>query len=129
MGEIRLVDAGSIKVGNYVIIDGVACIVKRLDVSRPGKHGHAKCRIEASGLIDGTKKIIVKPSHDTIEIPIIEKKVAQVLSISDNKATVMDSASYETFDIIIPEEFKGKIKEGEEVGYWVILNDKVFKPK
>lgn len=127
MSEIKLVGAGSIKVGNYIVIDGVACVVKRVDVSRPGKHGHAKCRLEAVGIIDNSKKIIVKPSHDSVEVPIIEKKAAQVLSVTGDKANVMDVETYETFDLVIPEELKGKISSGSEITYWIILKDKILK--
>lgn len=123
----KVTTAGSLKVGNYVIIDNIACIVKRIDTSRPGKHGHAKCRIESTGIIDKQKRIQVYPAHDKVEIPIITKKNAQVLSLMEDLATVMDSESYETFDLKVPEELKGKVKEGNEIVYWVILNDKIMK--
>ncbi len=118
---------GSLKVGNYVIIDNIACIVKSIQTSRPGKHGHAKCRIEAVGIIDSQKKIIVAPSHDKVDVPIVIKKNAQILSIHDDIANVMDSETFETFDLKIPEELKDKAKETSEIVYWTILNDKIMK--
>jgi len=127
MAETTKISAGSLKPGRYVIIDGVACVVKSVQTSRPGKHGHAKCRIEAVGLIDNQKKIIVKPGHDKMDSPIIEKETAQVLSIQGNTANVMDAKTYETFDIEIPEELKEQIKEGIQVIYWKVMNDKVMK--
>jgi len=117
----------SLKKGSYIIIDGIACKITKMETSRPGKHGHAKCRIDASSLIDGSKKVIVLPGHDKIEVPIIEKKNAQVLSIRESVATVMDEKTYETFELKIPEELKGKVKEGVTVTYWEILDDKVMK--
>ncbi len=113
--------------GNYVIIDGVACKVVDTQTSRPGKHGHAKVRIVAVGLIDSKKRDLVMPGHDNIEVPIIEKKTAQVLSISNNVANVMDSETYETFDLQIPEELKGQVVEGGYVLYWLILSERVIK--
>lgn len=127
MSDIKLIDASSLKVGGYLIIGGVACVAKRIDTSKTGKHGHAKCRIEASGLVNNEKKIIIKTSHDKIEVPIVEKKSAQVLSVSNDSANVMDSETFETFDIKIDEELKGKIKEGQQVNYWVILGQKVLR--
>ena len=123
----KLVPASSMKVGSYIIIDNIACRVSSIQTSRPGKHGHAKCRIEAIGIITGQKKIQIYPGHDNVEIPIIEKKPAQVLSISNNIANVMDMASYETFDLKIPDEFKEQVKEGVQVIYWTILNEKILK--
>ena len=45
MGETKQSTAGSLKQGSYVIMNGAACVVKSVQTSRPGKHGHAKCRI------------------------------------------------------------------------------------
>ena len=127
MGEIKLIDATGAKPGRYVVFDGHACIVKSVDISRPGKHGHAKCRIEAITIMGGKKIIKIMPGHDKVESPVIEKKKAQVLSTSGNTASVMDLESFETFDISVPEELQGKVKEGENVLYWVVLNDKLMK--
>ena len=121
------VSVGSLKKGNYVVIEGAACIVSDTQVSRPGKHGHAKVRLTAVGMVDGKKRVIVLPGHDNIDAPIIEKKFAQVLSINEDTANVMDSETYETFDLKIPEELKGSVVEGANVLYWIILNDKVMK--
>lgn len=127
IGNVKLTSIGGLKKGNYIVIDGVACTVFDTQTSRPGKHGHAKVRLSAVGLIDSKKRVIVMPGHDNIEVPIIEKKNAQVLSISNNTANVMDSETFETFDLKIPEELKNEVKEGVTVLYWIILNDKVIK--
>ena len=124
---IKTTDIGSIKVGGYIIIDGVACRVASVQTSKTGKHGHAKARIEAIGLINEDKKVIVKPTHDKAEVPIVEKKAAQVLSINNDIANVMDSETFETFDLPIPEELKGKIQENSTVVYWTILGVKILK--
>ena len=46
---------GSLQKGSYIVLDNAACKVVDLQVSRPGKHGHAKVRLEAVGLIDEKK--------------------------------------------------------------------------
>ena len=119
--------AGSIKEGNYIIIEDVACKTSNIQISRPGKHGHAKCRIEGIGIIDGKKRIIVMPGHDNVEVPIVDKKNAQVLSVNGEMANVMDSETFETFDLKIPEELKGDIVAGVTVVYWDILGDRMLK--
>lgn len=127
MGEIKHKSVGSLQKGNYVIMDGAACIVSDLKVSRPGKHGHAKVNLTAIGMIDGKKRNTVMPGHDNIEVPVIDKKNAQVLSISGNTANVMDMESYETFDVTIPADMQEQVKDGVTIVYWVILNDKILK--
>ncbi len=118
---------GSLQKGNYVVLEGAACRVTDTQVSRPGKHGHAKVRLTAVGLVDDKKRIVVMPGHDNIEVPIVEKKIAQVLSVQGDKANVMDSETYETFDLEIPEELRGQVVEGSNVLFWVILDQKVMK--
>ncbi|NOZ81441.1 MAG: translation initiation factor IF-5A [DPANN group archaeon] len=125
--ETKLTSVGSLQRGSYVIVDGVASKVTDTQTSRPGKHGHAKVRLSAVGLIDGKKRIIVMPGHDNIEVPMIGKKTAQVLSVTQDKVSVMDIETYETFELDIPDELKGQDFEGKNVLYWQILADRVLK--
>jgi translation initiation factor 5A len=126
-GEVKKADAGSMKPGSYIIMDGAACKVVDIQISRPGKHGHAKARITAVGLIDGKKRVEVMPGHDKVDVPIIGKKSAQVLSVTGNVANVIDADTYETFDMQIPDELKGEVVEGVSILYWQILAEKVMK--
>lgn len=121
------VSVGSLKKGSTVVIDGAACRVTDIQTSRPGKHGHAKVRLTGVGLIDDKKRVVVMPGHDKIDSPIIDKRNAQVLSISGDTANVMDMESYETFDLKIPKDLKEDCVEGCTVMYWIILNDKIMK--
>ena len=125
----KLVHATSLKVGGFVIFDGKACRVSSIEVSKTGKHGHAKARIAAVCITDGSKIIKMFPGHDKVEVPIIEKETAQVLSIAGDKANVMDMKSYETFDLNIPEDLKDQVNEGDQVNYWIILGKKVLRSK
>lgn len=123
----KLVSAGSIKEGSFIVIDGAACKVAETLHSKPGKHGSAKARIVGVGLMDGRKREIVQPASENVEVPIIEKKSAQVLSATGDTANVMDMESFETFDLKIPEEMKTSVVEGAQVLYWIIMGEKVMK--
>ena len=120
------VEIKSLKIGRYIVMGGKACRITKLDFSKPGKHGHAKFRIEGISLTDGTKHVEVMPGHEKVDSPIIDKKTAQVLSIHEDSANVMDAETYETFDLKIPEELRGKVREGDSVLYWVILDERVM---
>ena len=122
----KQVAASSLKKGNTIVFDGKACVIKDIQTGKSGKHGHAKSRIEAVSILDNQKIIKVMPGGDKIDVPLIEKKTAQVLSVKENEANVMDLESFETFDLKIPEELKGKIVDGVQVIYWIILNQKVI---
>lgn len=127
MGEMKLTTPSTLQKGSYVMLEGAPCRVTDIQFSKPGKHGHAKYRISGVGLLDEKKRIVVMPGHDTVESPIVEKKNAQVLSIQGDVANVMDSESYETFDMKIPEELKASVTDGVSVVYWVIVDVRIMK--
>jgi len=118
------------KPGSYIMIDGEACKVTSMIKSKPGKHGSAKVRLDAVGIFDDKKRNLMKPATATVEIPLIEKQRAQVISVSGDIVQLMDLQTYETFECSIPEEFKERIKpgsEGTEVMYWKIGEKKQIK--
>lgn len=127
MAEVKQVSASSLKKGNYIILDGIAYTIRSIQLSKAGKHGSKKARIEAIGILAGQKKIVIMPGSNSVQVPMIEKENAQVLSVKGDTANVMDLKTYETFDIKIPEELKDKLKEGSQILYWVVLNDKLIK--
>lgn len=125
---LKIINATEAKVGTSILVDGEPCSVKKMDVSKTGKHGHAKCRIEAVGIISGTKKVFVIPGHDKLEVPIINKRKGQVLSIGD-KVSVMDLESFETLDVECPEEIKNELEINSNVEYWDVEGEKIIKRK
>jgi translation initiation factor 5A len=127
MADTKMVSANNVQKGSFIILDGAACKVVDVEISKPGKHGHSKVRVSAVGLVDDKKRIVVMPGHDNVEVPIIEKRNAQVLNVHGNIANAMDAETYETFDLKIPDEFKEQVVEGSSVLYWVIMDDKVIK--
>jgi translation initiation factor 5A len=126
---LKLIDATDIKPGTNIIIDSEPYTVKSIDISKTGKHGASKCRIEALGIINDQKKIIVVPGHERFEVPMIDKRKAQVLAINGNIANIMDLESFESFDINIPKEIEKEIKEEDNVEYWDIEGRKIVKRK
>ena len=122
----RPAEAGSVKPGSYIILDDEPCRVVSTEKSKPGKHGSAKVRIVAIGIFDGAKKTFVGPAGAQIEVPIVEKNTGQVLSVSPSGIQIMDLSSYETFEVLPPEdeELRKKLVPGVEIEYWNILGRK-----
>jgi translation initiation factor 5A len=125
----KFVNASQARLGANIVVEGVPCTVKSNDISKTGKHGHAKCRIEAVSIIDGKKKVFVAGGHDRLEVPIIEKKRGQILSFSSDKASIMDLESFETLELAIPEELKTELKEQDQVEYWIVNDSRIIKRK
>jgi translation initiation factor 5A len=117
------VDLGTLRVGSYIIIDNEPCRIVQLTHSKPGKHGSAKARVVAIGVFDEVKRSIVKPVDTQVEVPLIDKRSGQVISVLPSSIQVMDLETYETFEAALPEEgeMKSKMKPGVEVEYWTIL--------
>lgn len=125
----KVINATEAKPGINIIINGAPCSVKSQDISKTGKHGHAKCRIEAIGIIDSKKRVLVIPGHEKMEVPMIEKRKCQILSVLGDKASVMDLESFETLDVKLGEELKEDIKEEDQAEYWKINEEKIIKRK
>lgn len=123
----KVIDATGLKIGSFVILEGEVFQIKSMEISKTGKHGHSKCRIEAVAVIGEKKKVMVVPGHERFEIPMIEKRKAQVLSILNNKANLMDAENFENFELEIPEDLKEQVKEGITLEYWDMEGRKIIK--
>ena len=115
---LKLITATQAKPGTTVLWEGVPCTVKSLDLSKTGKHGSMKCRMEVVGIFDGKKRIGVLPGDEKMDVPLVEKKRAQVLTVNGANASVMDLESFETMDLPITEELVGKLSAEQHVEYW-----------
>ncbi len=116
-------DLGSIKEGGNIVIDGEPCRVVEVEKSKPGKHGSAKVRLVAIGIFDGVKRSLVGPADQRVEVPIIEKRTGQVVSIGET-VSVMDKETLEIVEVPIPtdETLASKLEPGITVEYWKVLS-------
>jgi translation initiation factor 5A len=117
------VEVGSLKIGQYVLIDGEPCKIVEFEKSKPGKHGSAKARIVGISAFTGQKKNLISPVDGKAEVPLIDKRTGQVLSISGNLLQVMDMENYQTFETHMPddEDLKKQMASGIEVEYWSVM--------
>jgi translation initiation factor 5A len=113
-----------LKENRYMVIDDEPCKIISISTSKPGKHGEAKARIEAMGIFDGAKKSVVYPVKHKVQVPIIDKRDAQIVSISGSEAQLMDLETYEMFPLPIPAELKDSMKAGEDIQYIVAMGRK-----
>ena len=101
--------------GDYVMIDEAPVVINSYSTSKPGKHGSAKARVEGRGVFDDKKRSFVQPVDADAQVPIIERKQGQVVSVtSDTVIQVMDLDSYETFDMKIPDDMDAEADDNIE---------------
>ena len=120
----RPTEVGSLKVGHHILIQNEPCRIVEYEKSKPGKHGSAKARIIAIGIFDGAKRSIVSPVSAKIDVPLIEKRSGQVISLINNSVQLMDLETYEVFFAAMPDDegIKARIAVGLEVEYWKVLD-------
>ena len=120
----ELAEVRTLRVNRYMIIDDEPCKIMSISTSKPGKHGEAKARIEAIGVFDGQKRSVVHPVKHKIHVPIIDKRTAQVVALMGSNVQLMDMETYETFEMVIPDEYKGQLQPGNEISYLEALGRK-----
>lgn len=116
-------DLGSLKVGSYIVIDGEPCRIVSYDHSKPGKHGSAKARVAAISVFDGSKHTLVSPVSAGVEVPLIDKRNGQIISISGKILQIMDLETFEVFETsAVEQDIIDKVRQGGEVEYWNVLD-------
>jgi translation initiation factor 5A len=116
MKEIR-----ELKVGRYVNIDESPCKIISISTSKPGKHGSAKANIDAVDIFSGSKKSINAPVSTKVQVPQIDKRKGQVLSIQGDEVQIMDLETFETFSMAINDDHESVLAEGGEIMYLVAM--------
>jgi translation initiation factor 5A len=114
----------TLKEGRYMNIEDEPCKILSISTSKPGKHGEAKARIEAVGIFDGNKRSVVYPVKHKVQVPLIDKRNAQIVSLMGAEVQLMDLETYEMFQLPIPDDLKDSLKPGEEIQYIVAMERK-----
>lgn len=114
----------TLKEGRYMNIDDEPCKIVSISTSKPGKHGEAKARIEAIGIFDGSKRSVVYPVKHKVQVPLIDKRQAQIVNLVGSEVQLMDLETYEMFQLPIPDELKDSLTPGEDIQYLVAMGRK-----
>ena len=114
-------EIGKLKEGRYAVVDDEPCKILSIATSKPGKHGAAKSRIDVVGIFDGMKRSIVQPVSAKIYVPIVERRSAQVISISGNTVQFMDVKDFEMFDLNVTDVQLKSIEAGTDISYLASL--------
>jgi translation initiation factor 5A len=57
---------------------------------------------------------MLTPGDSDVEVPIIDRKNVQIMSLNGKVAQVMDSSNYEMYDLEIPEDMLAQAAPGKE---------------
>jgi translation initiation factor 5A len=64
---------------------------------------------------------MVSPVSANIEVPLIDKRSGQIISMSGQTLQIMDLETFEVFETEAADDVKDKIRQGGEVEYWKVL--------
>ncbi len=119
---------GELKPGNFIVINGEPCRIVEMSKAKTGKHGSAKAHVVAIGLFTGNKRTLVAPVDQRVEVPIIEKRVGQVIADMGDMVQIMDMETFDTFEVEKPEDEKlrEKLQPGVEVEYWIVMGKRII---
>ena len=76
--------AGSLKKGDHIVIDGHPCKIVELTTAKTGKHGHAKASITAIDIFTGKKLEESAPTSHNVECPNVVRNEYELVSIDGN---------------------------------------------
>ena len=122
MAEWEMKEIRELKVGRYVNIDDEPCKILSISTSKPGKHGSAKATIDAASIFTGAKKSLVGPVSTKVQVPLIDKRKAQVLSVQGDEVQIMDLETYENITMAINPDHECSLEPGAEILYIVAMD-------
>ncbi|NHI89964.1 MAG: translation initiation factor IF-5A [Candidatus Thorarchaeota archaeon] len=126
--SIKKAEAKSLKPGTYFLIEGEPCRVVSVEKSKPGKHGAAKANIVAVGFFDNRKRNVIMPADRMVDVPLIDKTSATVIADLGETLSLMDSDTFETYEVPKPtdEEVASKIELNVAVEVWNVMDTKII---
>ena len=125
-GEVNIAQMKDLKEGKLVMIEDEPCKITSIQKSKPGKHGAAKMRVEGASLFSGNKKTLMKNVDASCEVPVLIRRHAQVVAnMGSNHLQVMDSESYEMYDMTVEPEY-GSLQSGQEIEIQDVMGKKMI---
>ena len=111
-------DVGSVKAGQYVVIQNRPCKVVHVDHFKVGKHGSAKANITGIDIFNEKKMLVNLPTSANIFVPNIKRSIYTVIDADeDGFVTLMDKQGTTRQDLKLPDEtendkiINGRIRE------------------
>lgn len=111
-----------------MMIDDEPCRVISMDKSKPGKHGAAKANIIAVGFFDNRKRNVIMPADRMVDVPVIDKRAATVIADTGENFSLMDSETFETFEVPKPtdSDLLSSIELNCSVEVWELVGKRVI---
>ena len=98
-------DVGSVKTGQYVVIQNRPCKVVHVDHFKVGKHGSAKANITGIDIFNEKKMLVNLPCSASINVPYIKRTPYTVINVDEEGfLSLMDKQGSLKQDLKLPDE-------------------------
>eukprot|EP00301_Raphidiophrys_heterophryoidea_P012952 c20282_g1_i1.p1 GENE.c20282_g1_i1~~c20282_g1_i1.p1 ORF type:complete len:169 (-),score=40.06 c20282_g1_i1:99-563(-) len=98
-------EAGQLRKGGFVVINGHPCKVMEISISKTGKHGHAKAAIVGIDIFTGKKLDLVSPTTHNIEVPNVKRAQYSCMDLTDELyVSLLDDNGNTRQDLRVTEE-------------------------
>ena len=122
-------DVGSVKAGQYVVIQNRPCKVVHVDHFKVGKHGSAKANITGIDIFNEKKMLVNLPCSASINVPYIKRTPYTVINVDEEGfLSLMDKQGSLKQDLKLPDETENdKVLVGwRYLVFWVLVKISVL---
>ena len=111
--SVRRKQIQKLKNGDYIMIEDEPCVTKSTKRAQTGKHGHVRITIVGKGVFSYKSRTLTSLTGTLVDVPEIYKGTAQINFIETDSINIMDTVSFQQFDVGWPpdKELYEKIKD------------------
>ena len=114
------ISVGSVKKGEYVVIQNRPCKVVHIDIFKVAKHGGAKANITGIDIFNEKKMLVNLPTSANIFVPNIKRSIYTVIDIDeDGFVTLMDKQGTTRQDLKLPDETEDDKTLSNRIREWI----------
>lgn len=105
---MSLVQTSTLKVGNFIIIEGKPCKIMSISTAAPGKHGSRKSMFDTKDIITGKNVQHSAPSKGTVTVPDVTRETYTVIDVnSEGFMSLMKNGTLRE-DVRLPDDETGR---------------------
>lgn len=99
--NITYIAVNELRIGSYLVMNGGACVILEMSVSKTGKHGAAKAHIVGRNIFTDKKVQGIHSTSEMVKVPIVTKKQYLLLNIYDDvEVSLLDEFSEEKNNLV-----------------------------
>lgn len=115
---------GSLKKGDFMVMNEQPCKIVEITTCKTGKHGHAKATITAINIFNGKKQEESHPTSHNVECPNVTRTECEFVSIDANNYVtfITEEGEYREDLKADDEEIINGLKKAQDEGKSIFLS-------